>query len=147
MTDEKEFWFVEPADEPSDAEIIQLARERYRELCRLYPSTHQMTQEGFDEWAKPSVSVFANGFETSREILRLRRAKPLDTIPYEDAISEYGDIMTVGEWLDACMDGLLINYDGHGHPARDGMMSDFSIYPSIMHLVPKDATHIIWFNR
>lgn len=67
---------------------------------------------------------------------------------YKDEIPEYGDIMTVDEFKSSVIDGSFIDYDGHGHPAREGKMEgDLMIYPSIVNDIPKDATHIVWFNK
>jgi hypothetical protein len=59
----------------------------------------------------------------------------------------FGDIMTVEQWLDDCEDGLLIDYDGFCNPMKEGKVCDIIIYPSERRDLPKDATHVIWFNR
>ena len=46
---------------------------------------------------------------------------------------------------------VLLDYDGCGNPAKmvDGVMkmAGGTIRPSTAHLLPKDATHIVWYNR
>jgi len=66
---------------------------------------------------------------------------------YIHAIPDYGDLMTVQEWLECVEGGMFIDYDGHGRPAKDGLMSSMFISPSRARSIPIDATHIVWFNR
>jgi len=59
------------------------------------------------------------------------------------------DVYTVAEFIQAVESGAFIDYDGYGHPVRDGM-SDTSIVicPSTAaEDIPSDATHVVWFNR
>lgn len=59
------------------------------------------------------------------------------------------DVYTVAEFMDHVREGSFIDYDGHGHPVRDGLADEtIFINPSSAHaLIPNDATHIVWFNR
>jgi len=67
---------------------------------------------------------------------------------YDKDIPDYSDVMPIKEFRDAVNNGLFIDYDGHGYPAKDGKMDrKIVILPSQFHLCPIDATHIIWFNR
>lgn len=67
---------------------------------------------------------------------------------YTEQIPNFGELMTVKEFINSCKEGWFIDYDGHGHPVKDNKMDDsICIYPSQLVLIPKDATHIIWFNR
>lgn len=59
------------------------------------------------------------------------------------------DVYTIEEFLQLCDSGSFIDYDGFGYPVKDSMAD-----PSIMvnpssakYSIPKDATHIVWFNR
>ena len=58
------------------------------------------------------------------------------------------DVYTIEEFKEYCDTGAFIDYDGFGYPVKD-KLSDPSIFikPSRLDLIPKDATHIIWFNR
>ena len=70
---------------------------------------------------------------------------------------DYGDVMTVAEFLEDVENGNLIDYDGHGYPMRDGKIAhgrntgfdyEFVVRPSKgKDGIPADATHIVWFNR
>jgi len=44
-------------------------------------------------------------------------------------------------------ENYLIDYDGFGYPVKGDKMAGFNIFPTIQHLIPKDATHILWLNR
>ena len=61
---------------------------------------------------------------------------------------DYRDLMTVKDFLEACEVGAFIDYDGYGYPVKDEkMMSNFIVLPSKRGEIPKDATHIVWFNK
>lgn len=58
------------------------------------------------------------------------------------------DVYTVEEFREHCKRGLFIDYDGDGHPAKDGFADPkILLKPSNLELIPADATHVIWFNR
>jgi len=67
---------------------------------------------------------------------------------YDTNLSKFGDLMAVTDFIESCKCHALIDYDGYGHPVKDGS-EDPKIYirPSKLHEIPKDATHIIWFNK
>lgn len=66
---------------------------------------------------------------------------------YTQDIPDYGDVMTVEHFRQACKAGAFIDYDGVGHPAKDGRMGHSEVRPSRLAEIPPDATHIVWFNR
>lgn len=68
---------------------------------------------------------------------------------YNEPVPEYGDLLTVSEYLSMVNNGFFIDYDGFGHPYLNGMMDgELIISPSGGSFsIPFDATHIIWFNR
>ena len=67
---------------------------------------------------------------------------------YNMVPDEDDDIMTVDKWIEACEDGSFIDYDGFGYPMKDGLADESTpFYPSDRRNLPKDATHIVWFNR
>ena len=56
--------------------------------------------------------------------------------------------MTVKDFLEACECGGFIDYDGIGHPVKDGKMAKDVVKPSTRKKdIPADATHVMWFNR
>ena len=67
---------------------------------------------------------------------------------YDTDLYEFGDLMTVKDFLECCEQTLFTDYDGSGHPVKDGkMMREFNVYPSKRKDIPADATHIMWFNK
>lgn len=67
---------------------------------------------------------------------------------YGSGPEDEDDVYTVEEFLNICKDGMFIDYDGFGSPVKD-KLADKSIFikPSQLSLIPKDATHIVWYNR
>lgn len=58
------------------------------------------------------------------------------------------DVYTVEEFIECCKDGSFIDDDGWGYPVKDKKADrGVIIYPSIVHLIPEDATHIVWYNQ
>lgn len=58
------------------------------------------------------------------------------------------DVYTVEEFREHVSCWAFVDYDGFGHPVKDGL-SDPSILikPSRVADIPPDATHIVWYNR
>lgn len=64
------------------------------------------------------------------------------------AIPDYGDVMTLQEFLEQGRDGLIAGNDGTGYFAVPPMMSDVYAVPSRhVEFVPEWATHVVWFNK
>lgn len=70
-------------------------------------------------------------------------------LKYTDKIEDFdGALMTVKEFKSTVKHGGFIDYDGYGYPVRKNKAnSSVTIIPSEVSKTPKDATHIIWFNR
>jgi hypothetical protein len=67
---------------------------------------------------------------------------------YGNAPEGEDDVYTVEEFLKICDDGMFIDYDGYGHPVKDKMADEsICVKPSQREQIPKDATHIVWYNR
>ena len=63
---------------------------------------------------------------------------------------DYGDLIPVDEFREMVNFGALIDYDGFGHAVRNEYCDDSmerNILPSKLWAIPRDATHILWFNR
>lgn len=77
-----------------------------------------------------------------------RATHPIRMRPLEN----YGDHMPVTEFVDYVEVGLFIDYDGHGELATAEEVSDLTIFPSQvrgrgMAAIPREFTHIVWYNR
>ncbi len=64
------------------------------------------------------------------------------------------NIFTVKEFDELCKNGTFINYDGFCFPMKNNLIDKSRdhkhgpwYYPFERHLLPKDCTHIIWYNR
>ena len=76
---------------------------------------------------------------------KIRMIKPYTLKPLPD----YGDVMSLEEFIDCCKSGGFIDYDGHGSYVKDGQRTDITVYPSdVEHgAIRKEFDKIIWFNR
>lgn len=80
---------------------------------------------------------------------KLVREKRLIMTPEFKDLPDYGDVMSLKDFIDCVNSGGFIDYDGSGNYVRDNKISDIDIYPSdVKHnSVRKDFDTIIWFNR
>lgn len=62
---------------------------------------------------------------------------------YTKEIPKYGDVMHIKTWKEATESGMITKYDGIGYWAKDGKMSNDSVFSTGQ----KDATHAVWFNK
>lgn len=74
------------------------------------------------------------------------------SVIYDADCPDNPDIYDISLFKTLCYDGTFVDYDGFGYPAKPAngvlkMADNLSIYPSNVHLIPDDATHIVWFNR
>lgn len=64
---------------------------------------------------------------------------------------EFGHLMPIADWLQACQTGCFIDYDGSGCLATSTHKSDVVISPSDVTLfqlsMPSWATHVVWYNK
>lgn len=77
-----------------------------------------------------------------------REMRMLMTPEFED-LPDYGDVMSLNDFIESVKDGGFIDYDGSGTYVRDGKISNISIHPSDVdnNSVRKDFDTIIWFNK
>lgn len=67
---------------------------------------------------------------------------------YTEPNPDYGDVMSVEKFLEAVKGGWFIDYDGYGNASNGTHLDDtVNIYPSMVDMIPSDASHIVWFNR
>jgi hypothetical protein len=71
-----------------------------------------------------------------------------DGLIFED-IPNYGEHMSLEEWLGAVKFSGFIDYDGHSKLATINQVSNIMIVPSEAngYKFPEWATHIVWYNR
>lgn len=116
---------------------LEIAREKDSDAFNDAPPG--MDFKEFQEWMKP----------TSLELSRISRELRMIKTPTFDFIPDYGQVMTLKDFVNNVNDGGFIDYDGYGKYCRDGMMSNIEIYPGdIKHnKIRTDFDKIIWFNR
>jgi len=68
---------------------------------------------------------------------------------YGNGPEDEDDVYTVKEFLEHCECDSFIDYDGFGYPVKDNLADEsILIKPSTASAtIPKDATHIVWYNR
>ena len=67
-----------------------------------------------------------------------------------ESLPDYGDLMTVKDFMECVESRCFIDYDGHGYLAIKDKMSNQKIWPSLVKdgpLIDPQFTHIVWFNR
>ena len=66
-----------------------------------------------------------------------------------ESIPDYGDRMTLAEFVSTCMCGGFIDSDGFGNYAFANECTSLEIYPSHVHKnkIDQRFTHVVWFNK
>ncbi|QJA43047.1 hypothetical protein [Phaeobacter phage MD18] len=154
----EEFFTIPEGKEPTRAAVIEGMKGVYAKKAEKYPTMYPDNDAQRDDW----IEFCFDSFMASA---RAKVGEPLDTVPYDRDLPEFGDLMDVENWVACCESGGFIDYDGFGHPVRaqrvewkQGLdptgfptiqfhMSGMHVSPSTRHLLPKDATHVMWFNR
>lgn len=74
--------------------------------------------------------------------------KLLEGVKFKE-LPNYGDLMTLKEFIENCESGGFIDYDGSGKYAFKDEMSDIAVYPSTVTdgNIDRDFTHVVWFNK
>jgi hypothetical protein len=69
--------------------------------------------------------------------------------PIMSPIPNYGDHMTLEEFVECCESGGFIDYDGRGDYATETEISDVGVRPSQITSGKIDTrwTHVVWYNR
>ncbi len=113
------------------------AAEKYHEKFNNLP--------GGLEWNE--VQEILRPYELAMDIERRKKTRTEEP-EYKD-IPDYGDHMSMEDFVGCCECGGFIDYDGHGYYATKDKTTSITIYPSdIMdNKYRKDFTHVVWFNK
>lgn len=131
--------------------LIRNLREsrRYEKYCKKLLTSPDSSKH-FADWHKyeherSKSQCESNGYALSLVNMSLGRFKDVE---FEDH-PDYGDLMTLEEWVETCSCGSFIDYDGHGNLSTVDKCSNIEVYPSISKIVkyPEWATHVLWYNR
>lgn len=116
---------------------LDLAREENNKAFQTAPP--DMGYEKFMAYMEP----------TNNKVGELSREYRFVVEPNYGELPDYGDVMTLDEFIGCVESGGFIDEDGSGNYVKDGKMSDVSIFPSdVKHnSIRKDFDTIIWFNK
>jgi len=88
-----------------------------------------------------------------KECIEQKDDKYTEPVTFEET-NKYGniqygdDVYTVDEFKKIVALGGFTDYDGHGYAVKNNKADMTTVIsPSKIHLLPDDATHIVWFNR
>lgn len=77
-----------------------------------------------------------------------RPVKFSKTNRYGNGPDDEDDVYTVKQFLGHVKDRSFMDCDGHGYPVKNRKAdTDIVIIPTKTDRIPKDATHIVWYNR
>jgi hypothetical protein len=67
----------------------------------------------------------------------------------QESIPEYGELMTMAEFISQCCIGAYIDYDGSGKYSDGKYMTDKDVVPSDLPAGKLDTSysHVVWFNK
>lgn len=75
----------------------------------------------------------------------------LTDIVFENELPDYGDLMSLEDFISCCNSGGFIDYDGFGRYANSTHETNITISPSKVKrgMILKDPrlTHVVWYNR
>jgi len=116
---------------------LEVAHAEYDEVYENLPEG--LGYKEFQERLKP---VSEKVSEINRK-LRLIREPKFENLP------DYGEVMTLKDFVKNVKSGGFIDYDGYGKYVKGDKMSDITINPSDVKnkSLRKDFESIIWFNR
>jgi len=130
------YWFVTLNDTPH--------------FCQKYEETSKSFDEQMAESDKINISDLYMTDDNKEKEERPYRLIPKDEIisNYTTAPDKLATIIKIDKFIKSCEGGYFIDYDGFGYPMKDGLTDEtIVIKPSELEKIPKDATHIIWYNR
>ena len=81
-----------------------------------------------------------------RNLSKIRRM----IMPYElSELPDYGDVMSLQDFIENCKCGNFIDYDGYGYYVKNAQETNIMIIPSdVEHgAIRPDFDTIIWYNR
>ena len=96
----------------------------------------------YSEYAKMRKPYTDKLSKIDREI-RFNMSYELNELP------NFGDVMSLEEFIECVKDGGFIDYDGYGSYVKDGKETNITILPSDVKYnnIRKEFNTIIWYNR
>ena len=134
-----------PSSNP--AEYAKLEAE-YDKLSDEAEELFQKTPMGlkpdeFEKWYSENVTPANKKVSAISRKMRLIAPYKLGKIP------DYGDVMTLKQFIGNVKSGGFMDYDGFGRYVKGDKESNIDIYPSdiLKNEYRKDFDKIVWFNR
>ena len=127
--------------------------ENYKKLEKQIEELEVILEEKDKNWdwsADLPYGEYCNYMQPERKKIAELDRKLRLIRPYElSELSNFGDIIMLNDFIEACKAGLFFNSDGFGKYVKDDMETDIEIYPSdIKHnSIRKEFDTIIWFNK
>lgn len=127
---------------------VRRARKRYQRAKRIVEADKSGRTDSFERYDLDRSEAQRDALEYSLYLTKASVGRYKKQFRFEP-IPDYGDHMTLQDWISACDCGGFIDYDGHGDLATADQCSNFQISPSERHLVkiPEWATHVVWYNK
>lgn len=87
--------------------------------------------------------------ESNKKVSKASRKYRMIKKPTYSELPDFGDVMSLEDFIDNVKSGGFIDYDGSGNYVKDGMESDITIYPSDYDFgaIRTDFDTIIWYNK
>ena len=104
------------------------------------------------DWTNPdqTFNQFRNFMQPESKKLSDLRRRLRFIMPYElSDLPDYGEVMSLTEFIEYCKDGWFIDYDGYGRYVKNGKETNIEIYPSDVknNCIRHEFDTIIWYNR
>lgn len=125
--------------------------EEEERLFKILEEASEKSQKAFHN-APPGMDYvgFMEYMEETNEPVAIasRNYRMVQTPEFEE-IPNYGDVMTLDEFIDCCNSGGFIDYDGSGNYVTEDHMTNISIFASDVEndSIRKDFYKIVWFNK
>ncbi len=124
---------------------------RLKEIEEEIEKLHKAVEEKEKVWdnSKSFDEYWEHMRPENSRIAELDRERRM-IMPYElSELPDYGDVMTLKDFIGCVKCGGFIDYDGFGNYVKDGKETDITIYPSDVKYkaIRKEFDTIVWFNR
>lgn len=117
-----------------------------KEMLELYQTIEALDDnpdDSFEEYEERRMPYY-------KKIDKLDREKRTIMVPvFERDLPEYGDLMTLENFVATVRSGGFIDYDGYGYYVRGDKMSNIKVIPSDLkhNAIRPDFDMVMWFNK
>jgi len=125
-------------------DIIEEKETTWNKTHNMYKS-NSTWKEFHESWEEFRLHMKPEN-DAMRKLMQQRKM----IMPYTlRPLSEYGDVMSLENFIECVKDGGFIDYDGFGRYVIENQETDIEIYPSDVknNAIRPNFDTIIWFNR